>query len=196
MTEEIKVEKKSWFNKAWSFVLGLAIGVAGMLGVKQPQINSIKADVEKAYTEVAATVEAVKNKDYAGALENGKNAATTLQAITGEVKEVAETAKDAIEQYKDAVAALKTAIDAKDWKAALAAAKTLTDKIVENTPADKLEGKPKEVYDIVTQIVNDINENKYDPVIDLATKLSNLFKKAEAPAEAPSAAPAEAPAEK
>ena len=194
MSEEIKVEKKSWFNRVWSFTLGLVIGVAGVFGIKQPQINAIKADAEKAYTEVTAAVEAVKNKDYAGAIESGKNAATTLQTITGEVKEVAEIAKDTAEQYKDAVLELKAAVDAKDWKAALTSGTALLGKITENVPAENLTGKPKEIYDIATQVVNDINEQKYDPVIDLVTKLANLFKKAEA--ETPVEAPAEAPAEK
>lgn len=193
--EEDEKTTKSWWNKTTSFIVGLAIGVLGIFGIKQPQINAIKADAEKAYTEVTAAVEAIKNKDYSGAIENGKNAATTLQTITGEIKETVETVKETSEEYKVLVDELKATVDAKDWKAAIEKGTALLSKITDNVPAENLTGKTKEIYDIAKQIVDDLNANKYDPVIDLVTKLANLFKKEAAEPETPVVAPEQTPTE-
>lgn len=207
MSEEVKVEtetkpvKKSWFNRVWAAVAGLVIGVAGMFGINQAQVAEIKNDATKAIQEVKATVDAIQNKKYIDAIESGKNAISTLQTITGEVKDAAEIAKDSVEQYKATVVELKAAVDAKDWKKAVEIANGLTKKIIEAIPEDKLEGTTKKVYDLTKEISVGIDEKKYDPVIELVGKLIALFDKKDVAAnadvpgaqEAP-AAPAETPA--
>ena len=198
MSEEIKVEtetkpvKKSWFNRVWAAVAGLVIGVAGMFGINQAQVAEIKNDATKAIQEVKATVDAI---------ESGKNAISTLQTITGEVKDAAEIAKDSVEQYKATVVELKAAVDAKDWKKAVEIANGLTKKIIEAIPEDKLEGTTKKVYDLAKEISVGIDEKKYDPVIELVGKLIALFDKKDVAANADvpgahevPAAPAETPA--
>ena len=207
MSEEIKVEtetkpvKKSWFNRVWAAVAGLVIGVAGMFGINQAQVAEIKNDATKAIQEVKATVDAIQNKKYIDAIESGKNAISTLQTITGEVKDAAEIAKDSVEQYKATVVELKAAVDAKDWKKAVEIANGLTKKIIEAIPEDKLEGTTKKVYDLAKEISVGIDEKKYDPVIELVGKLIALFDKKDVAANADvpgahevPAAPAETPA--
>jgi len=207
MSEEIKVEtetkpvKKSWFNRVWAAVAGLVIGVAGMFGINQAQVAEIKNDATKAIQEVKATVDAIQNKKYIDAIESGKNAISTLQTITGEVKDAAEIAKDSVEQYKATVVELKAAVDAKDWKKAVEIANGLTKKIIEAIPEDKLEGTTKKVYDLAKEISVGIDEKKYDPVIELVGKLIALFDKKDVSANADvpgaqevPAAPAETPA--
>jgi len=188
--EGTKPVKKSWFNRIWAAVTGIVIGVAGMFGINQSKVAEIKNEASKAIEEVKATVDAIQNKNYIEAIESGKNAISTLQTITGEVKEVADAAKDTVEYYKTTVLELKSAVDAKDWTKAVEIANGLTAKILEAVPEDKLEGPLKSVYDFAKKIVAEINDKKYDPAIELVGKMVVLFDKKTSAATAEAAADA------
>jgi len=175
-TKETPKEKKSWFNRVWSAVAGLVVGLAAMFGINQAQINAIKEDATKAYEQVQTTITAIQDKKYIDAIESGKNAISTLQTITGEVKEVVEIAKGSIDEYKDAAIEIKIAIDEKRYPEALKLTADLIAKITEKMPEDTITGKPKELLDIIKQISDDLNAGKYDPVIDLANKLMDFIK--------------------
>ena len=192
VTEDKPVVKKGWFNRAWSAVAGLIVGIAAMFGVNQAQLSTVKADATKAYADVQAVIAAIQEKKYIEAIEAGKNAMESLKTITGEVKEITEVVKDSAEEYKGAVLEIKTAADAKDYKKVLELSTALAAKITEKVPADQLTGTTKKVYDIVAQVINDSKDGKYEPVIDLVNKLVDLFKKDAAPTPAPTPEPAPA----
>ena len=184
MSEETKAVKKAgWFNRVWSAVFGVIVGVAAMFGVSTVQMNNVKTNAEKAYVEIQATIDAIQAKKYFEAIEAGKNAINTIQTITGEVKEIIDTGKDGIDEFKATIDSLKAAIDAKDYKTALTIVNDLIAKIKAAIPEDKLSPKAKQVIDLLNQISADLNENKYDPVINIAEKLVALFKKADKAAE-------------
>lgn len=185
MSEETKEVKKSWFNRAWSTVFGIIVGVAAMFGISTVQMNSVKANAEKAYVEIQTTIEAIQAKKYFEAIEAGKNAISTIQTITGDVKEIIDTGKDGIDEFKTTIDSLKAAIDAKDYKTALTIVNDLLAKIKKAIPEEKLSPKAKQVVDLLNQIEADLKENKYDPVINIAEKLVALFKKADAVEAAP-----------
>ncbi len=193
-TTENTTVKKSWFNRAWSAVAGLIVGIAAMFGVNQAQLSTVKADATKAYADVQAVIAAIQDKKYLEAIEAGKNAMESLKTITGEVKEITEVVKDSAEEYKGAVLEIKAAADAKDYKKVLELSTALAAKITEKVPADQLTGTTKKVYDIVAQIINDSKDGKYEPVINLVGKLVDLFKKDTVPAPTPASEPTPAPA--
>lgn len=193
MSEETKEVKKSWFNRAWSAVFGVIVGIAAMFGVSQYQMNEVKTNAEKAYIEIRATIEAIQEKKYFEAIEAGKNAISTIQTITGDVKEIIDTGKDGIDEFKGTIDSLKAAIDAKDYKTALTIVNDLVAKIKAAIPEDKLSPKAKQVIDLLNQISTDLNEGKYDPVVNVVEKLVALFKKADKATDAAVEVPAEVP---
>lgn len=183
MSEEKEQVTKSWFNRFWSAVLGVVIGIAAMFGVNHVQINSIKEDVKKAYAEVQTTITAIQEKKYFDAIESGKNAITTLQTITGEVKEAIDVAKTGIEEYKADYLELKAAVDAKDWKTATTVVNRLLQKINENAPVESLTGFPKKLYDLLITINKNIEAGAYDPIIETIEQIKALFEKQTTEAE-------------
>lgn len=191
---EVKPVKASWYNRIWAALTGLVVGIAAMFGVSQTQLTTVKNDATDAYKQIQIMIDAVKNKDYATAIEAGKTAVTKLQAITGEVKEISGVVKEAGDEYKESVLGIKAAIEAKDYAKASADCGTLIAKITANIPADKLTGKTKQIYDFVVLIKTNIDEKKYDATLETIKSLVDLFKKAEeaAPAAATAAAAVEA----
>lgn len=179
-------EKKPWFNRIWSAVTGIVIGLAAMFGVNYYQANEIKKNAETAFTNVQAVIQAIKDKDYAAAMNAAQSAVTNIKTIAGDVKEASATVKESYEQYRESVKAIQAAVKAKDLKTAAATATKLIADITKNIPAESLTGKTKEIFDIAKQIVTDAEAGKYEPVVSLVEKLVKLFeKKADAPAAEP-----------
>ena len=174
--EEKKV-KKSWFNRVWSAVTGLIVGVAAMFGVNKAQVAEIKSEVQTAYDKVKEVQTAVENKDWGAAIGAVTDAAAALKEVVGDVKEAAETAKDAFEGYVADINTLKEAVDAKDWVAAKDAAVALIKKITDNIPVEQLEGKTKDLYESVNSVVTSLDEGKYDNVITTVQKVSSWIPK-------------------
>jgi len=190
MSEEIKTEeakpKSTIVSKIVSVIVGAVVGVAAMLGVNQTQINTIKTDTTEAYKEVQAVIQAIQSKEYLKAIDAAKKASDKLKNVVEDAKEINDTAKEGIEAYKQQVLDLKAAVDAKDYKAAVAIASKLSGDITAAIPADKLTGKTKEIYDIVVMITEDAAAQKYDPIINLVEKLIALYPaKAEGEADVP-----------
>ena len=191
-TKDETSKAKGVLNKIWTIVAGAIIGVASMLGVNKTQIDAIKNDANDEYKEVQNVVTAIQNKEYITAIDSAMKASEKLKTIAGEVKEATDTAKEGIEVYKLQIADLKTAAEAKDYKKVVAIASKIAEDITTAIPADKLTGKQKEIYDLIVQIIQDANAQKYDPIIDIITKISAIVKPAEAAPVAPQENPAEA----
>ena len=194
MSEEIKPKeaevkpKSALVSKIVSVIVGAVVGIATMLGVNKTQIDTIKSDTTEAYKEVQTAIQAIQNKEYLKAIDAAKKAADKLQVIADDAKDISETAKTGIEAYKTQALELKAAVEAKDYKTAVAIASKISSDITAAIPADKLTGKTKEVYDIVVMITEDAAAQKYDPIINLVEKLNDLFKaeeKSEADVPAP-----------
>lgn len=141
-----------------------------------------------------AAIEAAKGgKPISDVMTSLESAMSDIQAITGEVKAVAEATKGSIEQYRASAIELKAAIDAKDFGKAVEIANGLMKRIVEAVPEDKLDGSMKKVYDLVKEITAGIDEKKYEPTVELVRKLVALFEKEDAGAEPAPTAPAAGP---
>lgn len=192
-------EKKSWFNRIWSAMTGLIVGVAAMFGVNHQQVTGIKNDVKGAYDKVQEVQVAIENKDLVGAITAVTDAANALKEIVGEVNDTKETVVESFESYKAQVAEIKAAIDAKDWKASHDKAVDFAAALTAKVPADQLTGSAKTAYDLTSKFITDVDEGKYDGAIAFAEKIMALFNKTAAPEvpsipETPAAPAAETPA--
>ena len=148
----------------------------------------------RASQNLKAVIEAAKGgKLISDVIAPLESAMSDIQAITGEVKAVAEATKGSIEQYRASAIELKAAIDAKDFGKAVEIANGLMKRIVEAVPEDKLDGSMKKVYCLVKEITVGIDEKKYEPTVELVRKLVALFEKEQTDAEPAPTAPAAGP---
>lgn len=187
-----KPAKKSWFNRVWSAVTGLIVGVAAMFGVNKAQVAEIKSEVQTAYEKVQNVQTAIENKDFAGAIGAVTDAAAALKEVIGDVKDTANTVKENLEAYVDEFETLNNALKAKDWEAAKAAAQVLLDDITSKMPVDQMSGKTKDVYDKVVEVLANINAGKYDDAVETAQKVASWLPKKKAAADAAPELPAAA----
>ena len=185
-----KPVKKSWFNRVWSAVTGLIVGVAAMFGVNKAQVAEIKNEVQNAYDKVKEVQTAVEEKDWGTAIGATAEAIEALKEVVGDAKDAADTVKENLEAYVDEFEALKGAIEAKDWEAAKAAAQVLLDDITSKIPADQLTGKTKDIYEKIVEVLGNINDGKYDAAINTVQKVASWLPKKKVAAEAAPEVPA------
>lgn len=167
MSEEIKTNKKPWFNRIWSAVTGLVIGIAAMFGISTSQISDIKNDAKEAYAKIQEIQACIEEKDYVSVIKAANDAAKSIKQIIGEVKETTDEAKESYNFYKNSIEEIKTAMNAKDYKKASDNATKLLAKLVEKVPADQLTGVEEKIYKILEGFVKSINEGKYDDANEL-----------------------------
>lgn len=180
MSEETK---KNWWKNIASAIVGLIIGIASMFGINQSDLADLKGNVEKAYSQIKSVKIALDNKQYLDAIDAAKKAIAEMEDLIQKAKDAAAIAQDSIDEYKAVAAEIKAAAEAKDYKKVVALSTDIIEKINQAVPADKLTGKVKQLHDLITQIIADAKEEKYEPTIDAIEKLIALFKKEEAKAE-------------
>lgn len=176
-TEEtaVKTTKKSWFNRIWSAFTGLIVGVAAMFGVDQARITDIKEDVEEIGTKAEAVQVALQEKKYDEAIAGIKDVVTSAKEVASSVKEVKDEVQLKFNEYKSEYMKIKTAVESKNYTEAHNLAVSLAAKLTTEFPGDKLTGVPKAAYDLLNTFMKDLDEKKYDNLVELVTKIGKLF---------------------
>jgi hypothetical protein len=172
---ETTVEKKSWFNRVWSAMSGLIVGIAAMFGIKQTQINEIRNDMQNVYDQVQNIKTAIDNKDLDAAATAVGNASDAITEVIGDVKVVGEIAKENWETYKATINEIKLAIQNKNYSESHDKAVLLASKILGEIPEDEMTGKTREIYQRINGFINDVKDGKYDSAIDTINKIGELF---------------------
>ena len=167
--------KKSWFNRVWSAMTGLIVGIAAMFGIKEVQINEIKENVKTAYDQVQNVKNALENKDFAGATDAIGKAGNAITNVIGDVKETIDVAKETWEVYKVSFNEIKVAMDANNHAEAHTKAVALADKILNDIPEDQMTGKTKEIYNLICGFIDDVKNGKYDAAIETINSITALF---------------------
>lgn len=172
---ETKKEKKSWFNRVWSAVTGLIVGVAAMFGINAGQVQDLKNDLAdvKAKTENVQT--AYKNGDIKGVLDAAKELVESGKEAVDSAKDIVDTGKVAYTEYKNKAEEIKTAIEAKDYTTAHAKAVDLSALLLENFPVTPLTGVQKTVYDLLQEFITAVDEGKYDTAVAFLDKIIHTF---------------------
>lgn len=167
--------KKSWFNRIWSAMTGLIVGIAAMFGIKQTQINEIRNDVQNVYDQVQNIKTAIDNKDLDAAATAVGNASNAITDVIGDVKAAGEIAKENWEIYKVTINEIKLAIQNKNYSESHDKAVLLASKILAEIPEDEMTGKTREIYQCINGFINDVKDGKYESAIVTINKISELF---------------------
>ena len=176
-TEEtaVKTTKKSWFNRIWSAFTGLIVGVAAMFGVDQTRITDIKEDVKEISTKAEAVQVALQEKKYDEAIAGIKDVVTSAKEIASSVKEIKDEVQLKFNEYKSEYMKIKAAVESKNYTEAHTLAVSFAAKLTTDFPDDKLTGVPKTAYVLLNTFMKDLDEKKYDNLVELVTKIGKLF---------------------
>lgn len=172
---ETKKEKKSWFNRIWSAVTGLIVGVAAMFGINAGQVQDLKNDIDTLKAKTENVQNAYKSGDIKGVLDAAKELVEAGKEVVDSGKDIVDTGKTAFNEYKASADEIKSAIDAKDYKTAHDKAIDLSNVLINKFPGDTLAGVPKTVYDLLQEFIKAIDEGKYDVAVEFVEKVIKSF---------------------